>query len=343
MQTQAFVLTQKGPADKAFSLQTVTLPELQSRQLLVEVEAFGLNYADVMARRGLYREAPPMPCVLGYEVVGTVAAAGNAADQELIGQRVVAFCRFGGYAKHVITEEHAAVPIETLDAAEALALATQFVTAYYMVERSANVQSGERVLVHAAAGGVGTALIQLCKRKNAIVCAKIGSRSKESVVRGLGADEVVVYSEHPYVEAVSQWLGNERLDVSFNPVGGSTFKQDMSLLGTGGRAVLFGGSERSGKKWGIFSTLNFVRKMGFMIPIGLMMRSKSVIGVNMLKIADFKPEVLRTCMLEVVRLAKNNEITPIIGNRFTESNFADAHTQLENGTTIGKLVVFWKQ
>jgi NADPH:quinone reductase-like Zn-dependent oxidoreductase len=341
MQTQAFVLTQKGPADKAFSLQTVTLPELQPKQLLIEVEAFGLNYADVMARLGLYREAPPLPCVLGYEVVGTVTAAGTTASQELVGQRVVAFCRFGGYAQHVITEEHAAVAIEEMDAAKALALATQFVTAHYMVERSANVQAGERVLVHAAAGGVGTALIQLCKRKNAWVCAKIGSRSKEQVVRQLGADEVVVYSEQPYVETVNRWLGNDRLDVSFNPVGGSTFKQDMSLLGTGGRAVLFGGSERSGKKWGILSTLHFVWKMGFMIPIGLMMRSKSVIGVNMLKIADFKPEVLRSCLLEVVRLAKNNEIQPIIGDRFTELNFTDAHRQLENGTTIGKLVVFW--
>lgn len=343
MTTQAFVLTAKGRPENAFSLREITLPALQPKQVMIAVEAFGLNYADVMARLGLYREAPPFPCVIGYEVVGTVTQTGSEADSSFLGKRVVAFCRFGGYARHVITEEHAVAVIGDLDAAEALALATQFVTAQYMVERSANVQPGERVLIHAAAGGVGTALIQLCKRKNALVCAKIGSRSKEQIVRDLGADEVVVYKESPYEDGVNRWLGKDRLDVSFNPVAGSTFKKDMQLLGTGGRMVLFGGSELSGTRWGFLSSLNFVRKMGLIIPIGLMMRTKSVIGVNMLKVADFKPHVLTQCMKEVVELAKSGEIRPVIGERFTEENFTEAHRQLESGTTIGKLAVFWNQ
>jgi NADPH2:quinone reductase len=343
METTAFVLTKKGDATSAFSLQTVQLPDLKEKQVRIKVEAFGLNYADVMARRGLYREAPPMPCVIGYEVVGIVEAVGATVNQELVGTRVVGFCRFGGYAQHVITESHAVAAIGEMEAGEALALATQFVTAHYMVERTANVQAGERILIHAAAGGVGTALIQLCKRKNALVCAKIGSRNKEKTVRDLGADEVVVYSEKPYAQSVQNWLGTERLDVSFNPVAGSTFKHDFSLLGTGGRMVLFGGSELSGKRWGIFSTLNFVRKMGFIIPIGLMMRSKAVMGVNMLKVADFKPEVLTQCLTEVVSLAKNGDIKPIVGERFKQNDFATAHNQLESGTTIGKLAVFWNQ
>jgi NADPH:quinone reductase-like Zn-dependent oxidoreductase len=343
MKTEAFVLTRNGDAETAFSLETITLQPPAAKQVLITVDAFGLNYADVMARLGLYRETPPLPCVIGYEVVGTVIETGAAADQALIGKRVVAFCRFGGYARHVITEEYAVCPIEEMDAAKALALATQFVTAQYMVDRAANVHPGERVLIHAAAGGVGTALIQLCKRKNAIVCAKIGSRAKERIVRDLGADEVVVYSEKPYEKSVSEWLGGEQLDVSFNPVAGSTFKKDFSLLGAGGRLVLFGGSERSGKRWGIFSTLGFVWKMGFVIPIGLMMRSRSVIGVNMLKVADYKPEVLRSCLQEVVRLAKDHAIEPVIGGKFDHVDFSQAHKQLESGTTIGKLAVFWNQ
>ena len=343
METNAFVLTKKGDAQVAFSLQTIQLPALEPTQVMVAVEAFGLNYADVMARRGLYREAPPFPCVIGYEAVGIITSVGTAANADLIGKRVVAFCRFGGYAQHVITEQHAVALIEALDAGEALALATQFVTAHYMVERSGNVQAGERVLIHAAAGGVGTALIQLCKRKQAIVCAKIGSRSKEHIVRELGADEVVVYTEESYTTAVNRWLGKERLDVSFNPVAGSTFKQDFALLGTGGRMILFGGSELSGKRWGVLSSLNFVRKMGFIIPIGLMMRSKSIIGINMLKVGDFKPAVLTSCLNEVVQLAKNNEIKPVVGQRFSQEEFKQAHQLLESGTTIGKLVVFWNQ
>lgn len=343
MTTQAFVLTGKGRPETAFSLREITLPALQPKQVMIAVEAFGLNYADVMARLGFYREAPPFPCVIGYEVVGTITQTGSEVDSALLGKRIVGFCRFGGYARHVITEEHAVAVIDDLDAAEALALATQFVTAQYMVERSANVQSGERVLIHAAAGGVGTALIQLCKRKNALVCAKIGSRSKEQIVRDLGADEVIVYKESAYEEGVNRWLGNDRLDVSFNPVAGSTFKKDMQLLGTGGRMVLFGGSELSGTRWGFLSSLNFVRKMGLVIPIGLMMRTKSIIGVNMLKVADFKPHVLTQCMREVVELAKSGAIHPVIGERFSEEKFTEAHRQLESGTTIGKLAVFWNQ
>lgn len=342
MHTEAFVLTVKGSADQAFRLKPVILPPPGAAQVLIKVEAFGLNYADVMARRGLYREAPPMPCVIGYEVVGIIEAAGADVDQHVVGQRVVAFCRFGGYARHVVTEMHAFAPIGDMDAAESLALATQFVTALYMVDRVGNVQEGERVLVHAAAGGVGTALIQLCKLKNALVCAKIGSRSKAEIVKSLGADEVVYYKETDYALAVGKWLGRHRLDVSFNPVAGSTFKKDFALLGTGGRMILFGGSELSGK-YGLFSGLNFLRKMGIIVPIGLMMRSKSVAGVNMLKIADYKPEVIQHCLSSVVKLAVEKKIAPVVGGRFGQEEFIQAHAQLEAGTTIGKLAVFWNE
>ena len=123
METTAFVLTQKGEAAAAFSLQTISLPALTETQVLVATEGFGLNYADVMARRGLYREAPPMPCVIGYEAVGTVTAVGSEKNAHLVGKRVVAFCRFGGYAKHVVTEAHGVAEIGGMDGAEAPRLA----------------------------------------------------------------------------------------------------------------------------------------------------------------------------------------------------------------------------
>ncbi|WP_430405513.1 alcohol dehydrogenase catalytic domain-containing protein [Fluviicola sp.] len=139
-QTEAFHLVKKGIAESAFELRSLSLPELKPNQVLIDVEAFGLNYADVMARLGLYREAPPMPCVIGYEVVGVVTEVGEDGNKELIGKRVVGFCRFGGYSKQVITENYAVSIIDEMDAGVALSLATQFVTAYYMVNRSANVQ-----------------------------------------------------------------------------------------------------------------------------------------------------------------------------------------------------------
>lgn len=340
-QSEAFHLVRKGIAERAFELRSFNLPELKSNQVLVDVQAFGLNYADVMARLGLYREAPPMPCVIGYEVVGIISEVGDQVNKELIGKRVVGFCRFGGYSKQVITENYAVSVIDEMDAGVALSLATQFVTAYYMVHRSANVQKGERILIHAAAGGVGTALIQLCKLKGAHVIAKVSSKEKEKLVRSLGADEVINYKEGAYEKQVSDCLNSEKLDVSFNPVAGGTFKKDWSLLGTGGRMVLFGGSDLSNGKWGLLSTLNFVRKMGFVVPIGLMMRSKSIIGINMLKIADFKPQVLTQCLNEVVLMVKQGQIHPVVGGVYKQNDLKTAHRLLEEGKTVGKLIIEW--
>lgn len=340
-QTEAFHLIKKGIAESAFELRSLSLPELKDDQVLIDVEAFGLNYADVMARLGLYREAPPMPCVIGYEVVGRISEVGDRGNKELIGKRVVGFCRFGGYSKHVITENYAVSIIDEMEAGIALSLATQFVTAYYMVNRSANVQAGECVLIHAAAGGVGTALIQLCKLKGAHVIAKVSSGEKEKLVMELGADEVINYKKEAYEKQVSTRLGSERLDVSFNPVAGATFKKDLALLGTGGRMVLFGGSELSNGKWGLLSTLNFVRKMGFVVPIGLMMRSKSIIGINMLKIADFKPQVLTHCLNEVVQMVKQGQLHPVVGGVYKHNELKTAHRLLEEGKTVGKLIIEW--
>lgn len=339
MKTQAFQLIKNGKAEAAFAFNQIELQTITDEELIIETEAFGLNYADVMARNGLYRECPPLPAVIGYEVVGIIIKAGKNVNQDLIGKRVVGFCRFGGYAKHVITKEYAVVEINDMDVGEALCLATQYVTAYYMSEYLAPVHKEDKVLIHAAAGGVGTALIQLLKLKQAHIIAKTSSRTKEAYLKKQGVDHIVYHTEEPYEKSVDTYLGEERLDVSFNPVAGSTFKKDFALLGSGGRLILFGGSERSGKKWGILSTLNFVRKMGLILPIGLMMRSKNVLGVNMLKIADNKPNILNTCLQEVVKLAQENKINPQVGGRFTSHQLAEAHDFLESGKSTGKIIV----
>lgn len=340
--SEAVFLVRKGESEKAFELRTFQLKTPGEGEILIEAEAFGLNFADVMARKGLYREAPPMPCVVGYEVVGTIVSVGNGVSDQMIGKRVVAFCRFGGYAKHVVTPAHAAVEIDDVPAEQAMALCTQAVTAYYMASYLSPVRSGERVLIHAAAGGVGTILIQLVKLQGGIVYAKVGDKSKEELVRSLGADHVVNYRNSDYALQLKSILGKERLDVSFNPSGGSTFKKDLSLLGSGSRIFLFGGAELTSGKWGVLSQLNFVRKMGAVIPIGLMMRSKNILGVNMLKIADNRPHILTTCLQEVVALFKAGKLQPLSGTTFHVNDISKAHSALESGKTTGKITVFWK-
>lgn len=339
--TEAFQLIKNGDANQAFRLTTIPLENPAHDEVQLEVTHFGLNYADVMARLGLYKECPPLPAVLGYEVVGKVIKVGSEKYTDLVGKEVVAFTRFGGYAKHVNTFAHAIAPIDGLAPDNALCLATQYVTAYYMTHCLTVIQPGETALVHAAAGGVGIALLQLLKDLNVRCIAKVGNEEKVTFLNELGFDDVVNYSKSDYATQVAARCKDQPLTLSFNPVAGETFKKDMRLLSTHGRLVLFGGSERSGKKWGIFSTLNFLRKMGLIIPIGLMMGSKSVLGVNMLHIADQHPELLNHCLNAVVELAKKGTLKPIVGATYEANDLAKAHEFLASGKSIGKVVVRW--
>jgi NADPH:quinone reductase-like Zn-dependent oxidoreductase len=339
--TEAIVLKQNGNASTAFERRTWEIEQPKDNEVVIESEAFGLNYADVMSRLGLYREAPPLPCVVGYEVVGKITQVGKDVSSELIGKRVLAFCRFGGYAKRVVTQDYAVVPIGDIPAEQAMVLCTQAVTAYYMAAYLTPIQAGEKVLIHAAAGGVGTLLVQLAKLRGAEVFAKIGDDAKADVVRNLGADHVINYRKGDYAEEVKRLLKGDRLDASFNPSAGSTFKKDFELIGSGGRVVLFGASELSSGKYGIFSKLNFLRKMGLVLPIGLMMRSKNVLGVNMLKIADNRPMVLTHCLKEVVALHQDGKLIPQVGGVYAIDEVAAAHEALEKGKTTGKLTVKW--
>ena len=319
MNTQAIVLTKIGAAESAFCLEEVILSELKEDEVLIDSEAFGLNYADVMARRGLYKEAPPLPCVIGYELVGTIIQVGHKEDQYLIGQRVLAFSRFGAYAKKVITKRHAVISLPETSAEIAMALSTQAVTAFYMSNYISTIRSNDWVLIHAAAGGVGSILIQLAKLAGATVIAKVSSHEKE----------------------IELLLNGRRLDVSFNAVAGSTVKKDLRLLGSGGRLFLFGGAELLKGRMGIFSKLSFLRKMGLFIPVAFMMRSKSILGINMLKIADNKPHVIQECMEAVASLFHDKKITPLVGKTFHVKEIAKAHDFLESGRSVGKTTVFW--
>jgi len=342
MKTQAVFLTGKGNPEKVFSIQDTVLPELKSDEVIIEVEAFGINYADVMARNGLYRETPPLPCVIGYEVVGKIIKVDSEKHENRIGKRVLAFTRFGGYSKHVVSNIAAITEVKDQPAEELMACGTQSVTAFYMSNIALNIRKNDNVLVHAAAGGVGTLLIQLCKLKGANVIAKVGSDAKIELVKELGADFVVNYNKGDYQEEIKNWLGGNKLDISFNPVAGSTFKKDLNLLQAGGRLVLFGGSELSKGKWGIFSKLNFIKKMGLMPPIGWMMLSKSIIGVNMLKIGDAHPETLQDCLAESVKLYDNQQLKVQVGGKYSIGELNQAHLDIESGKTVGKLSVFWE-
>jgi NADPH:quinone reductase-like Zn-dependent oxidoreductase len=343
MNTEAMVLVKNGAAQHAFERRTISLSEPTLDQVVIESEAFGLNYADVLARKGMYREAPPLPSILGYEVVGRIIKIGKNVDPDLQGKRVSAICRFGCYARHVIAFDSAVIEIgELTPAEEAMSLCTQAVSAYYMAEYIAPIHKGDRVLIHASGGGVGTNLIQLAKRKGAEVFAKIGDASKAELVKSLGADHVINYNESDYVKQVRKILDGNRLSTIYNPISGSTFKKDLTLLSAGGKLFLYGIAELSTAKWGVFSELNFLRKVGLLLPVRLMVQSKSILGVNMLKIADNCPEILANCMENVLKLYNAGVLKPKIGGKYHVNDLHIAHFDFESRKTTGKLTVFWE-
>jgi len=336
---KAWYLIRHGAVERAFDLREVPDPVPAKGQVLIRSEGFGLNYADVMARKGLYREAPPPPCVIGYENVGRVIGLGEGVPKELLGQRVAAITRFGGYADMVTTDHRALVVVpDELGLGEACALTTQGVTAWYMAMIAYPLRPKQRVLIHSAAGGVGNLLVQLAVHRGCEVFAVASGPTKMDLLKKFGAQHVIDRSRADYAQELRSLLNGKRLDVSFNAVAGSTFKKDLALLGDCGTLVMYGGAERGS---GFFGALRFVWSMGLVVPIVLMMRSRSLIGVNMLRVGEHRPEVLAECLRGTVEAHSEGWLRPIAHDSFPADRLLEAHALLEGGKSIGKVVVKW--
>ncbi len=337
---KAWTLIRNGEPQQALELRTAPVPEPGPGEVRIRCEGFGLNYADVMAVRGLYREAPPMPCVLGYEVVGTVERIGSGVPAVLLGQRVTALTRFGGYAEQAITDHRACVAISAdMPLGVAAALATQGCTAWYAARILCPLRPGERVLVHSAAGGVGLLLVQLAAQAGCEVFAVVGDPAKVEPVLRAGATHVIDRRAADYAAQVRSLLGDHRLDASFNAVGGSSFRKDLSLLGHGGRLVLFGGAERGGI--GLLGTLRFVWRMGLVIPIFLMMKSRSLLGINMLRLSDHRKDLIAECLQGASAAYEAGTLRPHVHATFPAEQLPAALAALASGHTVGKVVVQW--
>lgn len=339
---KAWVLTKYGKAEQAFSLQEMPEEAPGAGMVAVDVEAFGLNYADIMARRGMYRDAPPKPCVIGYEVCGRISAVGDGVTDLQVGQRVAAFTRFGGYSTRVVTPADGTVPIpEDMAAGVALALTVQYVTAWFCAEDRVTLMEGDHVLVQAAAGGVGTALVQLCKRKGCVVYGTAGSPEKLKYLVEQGVDVPINYRKEDFYEKIKSLRGEEGIDVAFDSLGGKAFKKQEKLLKPGGRIIGFGAASRSNGGRSIISDIRMVLGFGFYSPPFMLMKSKGIIGVNMLRIADHKPKLLKHCLTEVVKLAEEGAINPVIGGEFAAEDLVKAHKFVEERKSIGKVIVNW--
>lgn len=339
---RAFVLTKHGDARSAFELQEKPDLEPGASDVVVEVEAFGLNYADIMARNGLYKDAPPLPSIIGYEAAGRIVKVGKSVQHLKVGMRVAAFCRFGGYATQILAPEDGVVPIpEDMDVGVALALMVQYSTAWYCAEYAMTIMPGDHVLVQAAAGGVGTALVQMAKRRGAIVYGTGGSQAKLDYLKTLGVDFPINYNKEDFFDKITGLRGEKGLDIVFDSLGGKAFKQGYKLLGKGGRIVGFGNASRTGAGANIITDIKTLFGFGRYWAAFLLMDSRAVIGCNMLRVADHRPQVLQHCMKSVVEATTIGEFTPTVGKVFQYTELAEAHEFVEQRKSMGKVIVQW--
>ncbi len=333
---QAIYLVKNGKPKDAFEFRDIQITEPKDDEVGVIVEASGINFADVVARLGQYQDCPPLPAVIGYEAVGRVERIGKDIKTVQKGDRVLVFTRFGGYSQYVLQKENAIAKIsEEMDAGKALALATQYSTAYYACAVATNVLPNETVLIHSGAGGVGTALIQLCKLRNAKIYSTAGSESKLDYLRKQGVDVAINYVKDDFANEIK-----EPIDVAFDAVGAENFRKSYKLLNRGGRIVGYGASSMTDAH-NVFSKAKMGLAFGLYHPAQLLMESRSMIGVNMLRIADYKPDTLKFCMESVIQLLHEGKIEPHVGKMYAAKDIYQAHEDMENRKTMGKIGIVW--
>ncbi|HEV7845591.1 MAG TPA: medium chain dehydrogenase/reductase family protein [Thermoleophilaceae bacterium] len=336
---KALVVTEHGPPD-VLRVQERPDPEPGPGELRIRVRAAGVNFADLLGRVGLYPDAPKPPCVLGYEVAGDVDALGEHAEGFELGDRVMGACRFGGYAQLAVAKADAVVPLpDGWSYAEGAAMPVTYSTAYAGLVRYGALRPGERVLIQAAAGGVGIAATQIAKLCGAEVYGT-ASPAKHDAIRDFGVDHPVDYRTHDVVDEVRRIAGEKHpLDLALDALGGRSFRQSYSLLRAGGRLVCFGASEvQAGERRSPLRALRVVAQMPRFNPLKLMSESKSVIGLNMLTLWDERGSLGE--LIEPLRAwIDDGSFRPVVAQEFRLDDGAAAHRYLHERSNIGKVVL----
>jgi len=311
-------------------------PRPAAGEVLVRTAAIGLNFADLFVRAGAYPRTPKPPFVPGMELSGIVEAVGQGVSRVAAGQPVVAIPIFGGHAEKVAVPAARVFPVpEGTNLVEAAAFAVVFITAWYVCAR-AEVAEGDRVIVTAAGGGVGTALLQVLRARKARTLALVGSPAKLDLCRSLGAEESAIYDD---AETRLEAAFAGRADVVADAIGGRLFRRLWPRLEPAGRYVLYGFAAVSGAR-GV-AKLTAVREllgMGLLSPYSLVQSCRTLIGFNLSLLPDRNDE-LRRAADDLVRLWKGGVIRPILGPRFPFDRLPDAHRALAGRGTTGKVVV----
>lgn len=329
---RAVVITKHGPPS-VLDVQEQADPELGPEQVRIEVAASGVNFADVMARVGLYPDAPKPPCVIGYEVAGTIVELGAGVSGLADGQRIVAGTKFGGYASQAVVPARDVTPLpEGLTFEQGAAIPVNYGTAWAALVSYGNLQAGERVLIHSAGGGVGIAATQIAKHRGAEVYGT-ASPAKHERITQLGVDHALDYT-------ASGWQqGLPKFDIVLDAIAGPSFRRSYSMLRPGGRLVAFGASSlMSGQRRNLLTALRGVLRTPRFNLIKQMSESKAVIGLNMLTL--WKDRHTLAPWSEPLRaLLDSGVIKPVVAGAFSFEDAGAAHTMITERRNLGKVLL----
>ncbi|MDB4943865.1 MAG: Synaptic vesicle rane protein [Labilithrix sp.] len=330
-------ITKAGPPE-VLAVREAPDPVAGAGEVRIRVKAAGINFADLMARVGLYPDAPKIPCVVGYEVSGVVDAVGSGVTRVAVGDRVFGMPKFGGYTDTLVVKEAQAFRMpEAMTFEEAAALPVVYLTAHHMMMYTGNLRRGSRVLLHSAAGGVGLAAIQLARSRGCEIFG-IASSSKHDFIREQGCQHPIA-SEADYVAEVKRLTGGRGVDLVLDPVGGKSWTEGFDLLAPAGRLVAFGFSAAAtGKSRSILHAAAQFVKVKKWSPMKLMDQNKTVQGVNMGHLFG-ELDMLQEQFLALIALYEAGAIKPHVDRTFRFSEAAQAHHHLHDRKAKGKVLL----
>jgi NADPH:quinone reductase-like Zn-dependent oxidoreductase len=340
---RAVVITKHG-GPEVLQVQERPDPRVGPGEVRIAVKAAGINFADTLARTGLYPDSPKVPCVVGYEVAGEVESVGSGVESVKPGDRVLAGTRFNGQAELVAVRENMVYKLpEQLSFEEGAAFPVNYATAQAGLVVMGGVKKGERVLIHAAAGGVGIAAAQIAKRIGAEVYGT-ASASKHDAIREQGVDHAIDYRSQDFAEEVRRLTRGEGIDVAFDALGPSSFRKDYQLLRQGGRLIMYGASEvQTGERRSVPTALRTLAKSPFSsMPwwkgLGIMNENKGVFGLNMLSWWDAEGSLDRV-IEPLIPALQEGELKPVVAAAFPFDRAPDAHRFIAERRNVGKVVL----
>lgn len=314
-------------------------PQPTKGEVVVNVKAAGLNFADILARQGLYPDGPKKPCVMGYEVSGVVEAVGQDVDRELLGKSVVAMTRFRGQAEKVaVAASQLFAKPDSLTFEAAAAIPVNYLTAYALLQVMGSLHEGESVLIHNAGGGVGLAAIDIARKIGATTYGT-ASPGKHDFLRERGLDYPIDYRNQDWLPILRQLTNGRGVDLVIDPIGGSHWKKSYAALRHTGRLGMFGVSTASAN--GVKGKLKLVQaalQMPRFHPLGLLNKNRGVFGLNLGHMWH-EPEKVSVWMKAILDGVGEGWIRPHVDRAFSFAQAGEAHSYMEARRNIGKVVL----